>query len=305
MEALLSLAVVTVIAGCDTDRFAANTTISVIERAAPAGNAHWDYDLMGEAIPSSILQLEGLLVVAPDNEDIMLQLAQVYVSYAYGWVEDELERTSPMNFERQEYLQTRARWIYLRARNVSFKVIRQRVDGFDAARGRGLEAFQRFLARELDHVDDAPMLFWAGFAWGSAINVSREDPELIADLAFARAMVERSRELDRTYFNAGASTFLAVVSSSFPEALGGNPDEGRTYFEEAVRATDRRHHLILYNYARTYATTTGNRELFVSLLREVLDAPDQGNEFRLSNKIARRRARRLLANIDEYFDPID
>jgi hypothetical protein len=46
---------------------------------------------------------------------------------------------------------------------------------------------------------------------------------------------------------------------------------------------------------------TQNRELFEQLLREVIDAGDISHENRLPNKIAQRRARRLLAQADELF----
>ena len=288
--------------GCDVPRFAADSTAGVIERAAPAINAHWDYDLAGAAAPGSILQLEGLLSVAPDNEVLMLQLARAYVGYSFGWVEDELDRADPMDFQRQDYLQTRARLMYLRARNWMFRYLSQEMDeGFDEARRGGLESLQHWLQEHCTEPEHAEPLFWAGFGWGSAINMSREDPEMIADLSFAQALIERSRELDPDYFHAGATTFLAVVKSSFSEALGGRPEEGRALFEEALERNGRHAHLTQLNYARTYAVITNNRELFETLLREIIDAPDQGNEVRLGYKIARRRARRRLSQVDDLF----
>jgi len=55
--------------------------------------------------------------------------------------------------------------------------------------------------------------------------------------------------------------------------------------------------------ARTYAVRRGDRELYVSLLREVLEAGDINPEQRLTNMIAKRRAARYLAQVDERFPP--
>jgi hypothetical protein len=270
-------------------------------QAAPATNAHFDYDVVGDALPFSIVQLEGMHYLVPGNEDVLLLLPRAYTSYAYGWLEDEIERTNPLDFERIEYLNARARNMYLRARNLAFTRIRMNADGFDEAREGGIEPFQRWLQEEFDDEEDAEMLFWAGYPWGSAINVSRDDPMMIADLAFARALVERSRELDETYFNAAATTVLAVVNASIPQALGGDAEKGRELFERGLEITGRRFFLLQYQYARTYAVQTQNRQLFDQLLNEILTAEDQGNDTRLPNKIAIRRARRLRAQADELF----
>ncbi len=278
-----------------------NSQARLVRDAAPAAQAHWDYELVGDGIPYSILQLEGLLSLSPENDILLDRLAQTYVSYTYGWIEDDLETTNPLDFHEIERIQTRARFMYLRARHFAFRRIALHHDGFQEAREAGLEEFKAYLQREYTDPEDAPLLFWAGFAWGSAINVSREDPLMIADLGFARACVERSRELDRTYFNGGATTFLAVVNSSLSPAMGGNPELGQQLFEESLEMTGGRLLLVHYNYARTFAVQTQDRELFERLLNEVISAPDLGNATRLQNKIARRRARRLLRRADELF----
>ena len=287
--------------GCDLTRLTANQTAGLFERAAPAFDQHWDYEFAGQAAPASIMQLEGVLRVVPDNEALMLELAKGYTGYAYGWLEDELERVDPMDLEHQDHLRQRARLMYMRARNLGFRLIGQREDGFDEVRAGALPAFEAWLAEECDDAEDAPMLFWTGYSWGSAINMARDDPEMIADLPFARALVERSVALDPGYYSASGLTFLAYVKADFPQALGGDPEGGRALFEQALERTHRAVLVVQVNFARSYAVQTQNRELFESLLHEVLEAGDVSSEARLVNKIARRRALRLLNNADEFF----
>lgn len=285
-------------AGCDMTRLTANTTANVFAEAAPAFDEHWDYEFAGAAAPASIIQLEGMYRIVPDNEVILLQLAKGYTGYAYGWIEDELEQVDPMDFEREEHLQHRARLMYLRARNFAFRLIRLNEEGFDEAYQAGLGDLQRWLRESFDDEEDAPMLLWAGYSWGAAINVSRDDPMLIADIGFAKALVERSVELDPEYYNAAGLTFLGVVTS---EEIGGDPENAVAYFERALELTDRKALVIQYNYARSYAVRTQNRELFDGLLTEVIEAGDILPEARLANKIARRRAFRLQDRADQLF----
>lgn len=281
--------------------FIINSQAELMRDASPAGEAHWDYELVGSALPYSILQVEGMLSLSPDNTILLTEVARSYVSYAYGWVEDEIDRASPTDFERIERLQRRARHLYMRARHFSLRHVRDSHEDFPDPRTMRLDAFKRYLQEEFSDEDDAVALFWLGFSWGAAINVSRDDLTLVADLGYARALVERSRDLDPDYYYGGATNFLATVYASLSPAMGGDLEQGRALFEEVLAATDRKVLLVHYNYARTYAVQTQDRALFESLLREVIEAPDLGNATRLQNKLARRRARRLLARGPRLF----
>ncbi|MEZ4286780.1 MAG: TRAP transporter TatT component family protein [Polyangiales bacterium] len=54
------------------------------------------------------------------------------------------------------------------------------------------------MAKEKLKKADAERLLWAGYAWGSYINMSKDDMAAVADLDFAKALFERSVELDPT-----------------------------------------------------------------------------------------------------------
>jgi len=289
------------ILGCDLGKFAADSTANVFERAGPAFNQHWDWEFAGAAAPASTMQLEGLHRVSPDNEQIHMAAAKAYMGYTFGWIEDELMRVDPMDMDEEERLQRRARWMYMRGRYFALRLMKSRHDGFDEAYEGGLEPFQRWLQEEFEDPEEAEELFWLGYTWASAINVSRTDPGMIADLAFTRALIERQVELEPSYFNGGGVTFLGVINASVGAAFGGDPERGREYFEQALTITERKFLLIQYNYARTYAVQTNNRELFDELVNEVLTAGDISHQNRMPNKIAIRRTRWLRDHADDLF----
>jgi len=275
--------------------------MSIFEGAAPAFQEQWDYRLAGEAAPAGIMQLEGLLRVAPENQDVLMNLAKSYVGYSFGFVEDELQRADPSDFDRQDHLRYRARLMYVRARNLMFKYMELEKGGFHEARRGGLETLERWLAEECTEREDAGMLMWAGQAWALAIGMSLDDPDMVADVSAAVAIIEKSAELDERYENSAALSMMAIIKSDFPEALGGEPERGRELFERALELTDRKILLIHLNYARTYAVRTGNRELFDELIAEIIEAGDISPSNRLSNKIARRRAIRLRTQAFDLF----
>lgn len=288
--------------GCDLTRFTASSTANMFGRASAGLEQHFDYELVGDALPGNILQLEGVFRIVPENEQLGLTLVRAYVSYGYGWVEDEMEQAQDRgDLEEEERLMGRARLLYERGRNVGLHLMRLRDPGIDAALTGGHEGFVEYIHQRFTTPEDVPLLFWTGYAWGSAINAGRDDPEMILALPFARALVERAVELDPTYYNYSGLTFLGVVNASLPEALGGNPDRAREYFERALAATERKFFTVQFSYARTYAVGRQDRNLYIRLMREVVDGGDPEPLARLANRMTRRRAIRWLHRTDQLF----
>lgn len=291
-----------VIAACDLTRFTANSSATMFTRAGGAVERHWDPDLVGEGLPGSIMTLEGVYSIVPDNEPLGIQLARAYSSYAFGWVENEAEIADLAgDMDRTDELNGRARLLYERARNIALHHLRMRDAGIDDAIHAGPTALTAYLSARYTSPEHAALLFWAGYSWASAINVARSDPGMILNLPVARAFVDQAVACDPSYFHYAGLVFQAVLDSTFAEALGGHPERGRETFERALALTERHFFTVQFNYARVYAVNTGNRALFIQLLREIIDGGDPDESMRLANRLVRRRAIRLLGRVDELF----
>lgn len=302
VSASLTLASFTLPA-CNFSKLAADQTAALLKQATPALDGFWDYDLAGVGTPGAIMQLEAFLSVSPDNEDLALNLAKAYVGYATGWVESDYEVAyAAGDMDKADRLRQRARLLYLRARNLALHALHKRDAGIDAAlKSNSPEKVVEYLSSYYVDKDEVAPIFWSGLAWGAAINMSLDQPDLIAELPIAKAFVEHAKKLDDLYFNGGAYIFLGSMEAAFPAAMGGNPEKGRELFEQGLARTQRKNHMMQVNYARMYAVNTQNRALYVKLLTEVIEAGDVGNSVRLSNKVARRRAERYLAQTHELF----
>lgn len=284
---------------CDVAKFTADSTAGLFTRAAPAFEAYWDYDLAGEAMPASIVQFEGILRVIPDNEAILSQLAQAYVAYAYGWIEADVEALEFEGaYEEADVQRRRTRTMYLRAVDLTRSWIRLHNEDIDLAVRGTVADLEAWLYGAFVDKEDAEMLLWHGYAWGSYINAAKDDMEAVADLAYAKAFVARSIELDPDYYNAAGYTFMGVATAS---EMAGDMEEAKVYFEKALAATERRALQAQLNMARHYAVKEGDRELFDKLLQEVMDAEDPLPEARLANRIARERAAMYIENADQLF----
>jgi hypothetical protein len=112
--------------------------------------------------------------------------------------------------------------------------------------------------------------------------------------------MSRLLEIDESYEGGVIHLFFGGYYAAKPALFGGKPELSRIHFEKALELSKRRFLLIQTTYAATLARQTGDKELYGRLLQEVLSFPlDSAPEFALSNRIAVKRARRLLA--DDYF----
>jgi len=299
LRSALGVLCIVALGGCDVAKFTADSTAGLFTRAAPAFESYWDYDLAGEAVPATIVQFEGILRVIPDNESILAQLAQAYVAYAYGWVEADVEALEfEGDYEEADVQRGRARMMYLRAVDLTRHWVRLHNGDVDNAVKASVEDLEDWLQNAFVEEADAEMLLWHGYAWGSYINAAKDDMEAIADLAYAKAFVARSIELNPDYYNAAGYVFMGVATAS---EMAADMDEAKVYFEKALARTERRALQTQVNMARYYAVKTGNRELFDTLLTEVMDAHDPLPEARLANVMARERAALYIANADQLF----
>src|SRR3990170_4333711 len=116
-----------VLTGCV--ELTAGQTAGLFHAASPAFDEHWDYDLAGLAAPGAIMQLEGVLHVIPNDAELLLEGSKSYVGYAYGWVEDDMERAEARgDLDAADHHRRRARWLYVRARDLGKRLLREEDD---------------------------------------------------------------------------------------------------------------------------------------------------------------------------------
>ena len=309
LRSLLVFPLVAGLAGCDLRQFTADSTADMLHAASPQFNTIEDLEFAEQAAPGNIVTMEAVWRVSTHNQDVLVELAQAWTSLAFGFYEDHIERARRSNDEAGENLaehwRMRTKAAYTRGRTFGYLLMNERVHvdgGPQAIYRQGINQWRAYLQR-FTHAADAPALFWTGNAWLSYIQQSLDDPGALLDLPFAVALMERVRALDEHYYHDGVHAFFGLYYASTPRDLGGRPDDSRREFETALQATGRR--LLVYQvmYAHAYAVMMQDRALFRRLLEEVIAAADVYPEERLTNQVAKRRAMRYLAQIDDLFGP--
>ncbi len=260
-------------------------TSGIIDGGFQAMNRETDLQLASQAIPADLKLLDGLILKAPDNKDLLLLGAQGYTSYALGFVEDSSK--------------TRASLFYLRARDYGLRILFEN-DDFKKAFSGDVTDFKNVL-NEFGK-DEVPAIFWTANAWANYINLNLDDVNAIADLPKVEAMMDFVLKYDDSYFYGGVHLFFGTIQASLPAMFGGDTASARVHFDRALRISDGKFLMVYYYYAKTYAVMTQNKELFESMLHEVIDAPENLlPEQNLANEIAKSKSEELLKHESDYF----
>jgi hypothetical protein len=279
-------------------KFTTNTTAKVLRVASFSLSQESDIELARQAAPASLKTIEGFLLASPNNPNLTFILARGYCEYAFGFLDDDVER---LNFagktDDAEAVSRRATKLFLRCMNYGLKLLDK---SWEKAVYADMATFEAKVKKA--GKGDVPGMFYLAQGLGSAINQNKDDIELVAYAPKVQMLFERIVQLDETFSNASAHIGLGLLHASRGEALGGKPEESRKHFERAIELTGGKFLMPKTLMAYHLGVIKQDREFFHKTLVEVLTTSPSGNpDLRLANELAHQRARRYLAHEKELF----
>lgn len=255
-----------------------------------------DPELVRDAVPFALKTVEGLLGEVPRHRGLLLTACKGFTQYAYAFVETDAEILEAEDYQAAAGLRDRALHLYLRARDYGLRGLELDHPGMGEALTRDPEA-----AVAPATIRDMALLYWTGAAWGSAVSLGRDRPELVADLPAVIAMMRRAVQLDDE-FEGGAVHEVLIVLEGLPANMGGSVDRARQHFRRAVELSDGSRASPYVALAESVAVPAQDRGEFERLLGQALEVdPDSDPGSRLHNLIVQKRARHLLRQVDELF----
>jgi len=244
-----------------------------------------DLQLAEQALAANLKLVEGLLKNDPENEELLLLLAQGYAGYALGFVED----VDPQ----------RAKVFYLRAREYALHIL-QKDKAFYNAENAGLEALTQIVNSY--GAEKVPPLFWAGFAGAGYLNLDLGNPMALMDLPKIQLFMDRVEALEPSFYYGAVYLYQGSVLGMKPVIMGGNPAKAKEYFEKNLELNQQKFLLAYIYMAKYYAAKTLDEELFDQCLNKVETAPlDILPEMTLISQIAKRKAAMLKKSKEELF----
>jgi TRAP transporter T-component len=258
-----------------SNQFADNLTDAILNQDDPA--------TVRDGVPAYLLLIDGMIGGDPQNSGALLAGAKLYGAYAGSFAEDT---------DRSQRLAGRAYDYARRALCLREKALCTALDSpFDA------------FTEALDKFDRGDMATIYGFAaaWAGKIQVNSGDWNAIADLPKLQALLLRIVAIDPHFDNGGAYLYLGVINSIRPASLGGKPEEGKAYFDQALELSGGKNQMVRVLYAQFYARLVFDQALHDRLLNEVLAADPVAPRLTLINLLAKRKANALLVSGKDYF----
>jgi len=282
---------------CSVKKFAINKLGDSLANSGTTYAADDDPELVGQALPFSLKLVEGLLAESPEHRGLLLAAASGFTEYAYAYVNQDADMIEPESLEKATALRGRARRLYLRARDYGLRGLDARHKGFTQAVKRDPKAAVRAMEK-----GDVPMLYWTAASWTLAISVSRDNPDLLADQPIAEALIDRAMALDPDYDNGTIHGFLIAYEPARQGVKGDSAARARMHFDREVTLTKGQLASPFVSLAESVSVQNQDRAEFETLLKRALSVnPDERPEWRLQNLISQRRARWLLARVDDLF----
>jgi len=295
LAALLGLAVVG--SGCSFKRLAVNKLGNALASGGTTFAADDDPELIKAAVPFSLKLMETLLAENPRHEGLLLASASGFTQYAYAFVQQDAAEMEETNLEAAEQMKARTRRLYLRARNYGLRGLEIKHRGFEKA----LRANPK-PAVEAAGKDDVPLLYWTAVSWAGAISLSKDNPDLIAELPIVEAMIDRALVLDEGYGDGAIHSFLISYEMSRPGGTGDPAARSKEHFDRAMALSQGRLAGPLVSFAEAVCVQQQDLKGFQTLLNQALAInPDEKPEWRLANLVTQRRAKWLLARTDQLF----
>ena len=281
------LALLTLILGCGSkDPAAISSTATAVAGDAAAtlrseAEAAWNNRSDKAQLQASLQKYEKIVAGDPKDRDALYHLLRGYYFMGDG---HETEKDAKLAVWEKAI-----GWGKLcLALNTDYTALLAKGDEDEATAAR---AFTK---------DDVPCAYWISSAlgkWakGSGITVT------LRHLPTVKAVMTRVGELDPSYFYNGPDRYWGAYYGAIPSFAGQDLPKSKEMFDKSLAAAP--------NYlgttvllAEIWAAKTGNRAEFERALNWVIAQPaDVIPEVKAEAEAEQRKAKALLANIDEYF----
>jgi predicted anti-sigma-YlaC factor YlaD len=278
-------------------RFAINKLGDSLANSGTTFAADNDPELVGQAIPFSLKLIEGLLAESPRHRGLLFAATSGYTQYSYVYVQESSEEMEAEDVIKSQVLGERARNLYLRARDYGLRGLETKHHGFSLLLRENPRT-----AVKVAKSEDVPLLYWTAVAWGAAIALSKDRPDLVAEQPQVEGLVDRAYQLNPDYNHGVIDQFLISYESARQGVKGDFAERCKVHFERATSLSNGQLASPYVAYAETVSVQKQNRTEFESLLKQALAVnPDSRPEWRLSNIVMQRRARWLLSRENELF----
>lgn len=250
-----------------------------------------DLSLARDASAFYLKLSESLLREMPGHLALAETVSGGFTQYAYAFVQFEAEKIEAKDARAAYRLRERAAALYRRANVHAMTALEQRTPGF--AKALSNTHTGQWPKLTSDQIGTA---YWAAASWGGFIAMSKDNPDVVADLPLAIRLADLAYQQNPGFDGGSLASLRGTFEASRP---GGSPQLAERFFDEAIRRAAGINAGPLVAKAESIALASGDRSSFESLLRQALDICR--NHSGLQNSVMRERALWLLESTDDLF----
>lgn len=273
-----ALLVVLLLGGCAsmvTGNLANNIASAIVNQDDP--------ELIRDGAPAYLLLIEGMIQDDPKNASLLMAGSNLYTLYAAVFVDDS-ERAARMGHK---------------ARSYANRALCRQVEASCGLTSIKMAELDPLIARI--NIEQIDALYTGAISWALWIQQRSGDWNAIAEIPKVEAMLQRVVTLNERYRGGEAHLYLGILKSLLPPALGGRPADGERHFKRALELSEGKNLSVHVEYAQRYARTVFDRKLHDQLLTTAINSDPHVKGLTLTNVLAQRTAKELLADSDDYF----
>jgi len=273
-----------VLTSCTMGQVLVQPALPLVDNSIEQLNRETDLKKAEKSVTGNLKILQRMIKLDPKNAQLQTYAAQGLYGLSYGF--------------REESQPQSASELYLRGMKHGITALQ--LNGANNLLGVTIADFDKQVSGM--RKSDVAAMFWTASNWGKWIDMHRDDPDALAQLPRATALMQRVIELEDSFYYGGAHMYFGVFYGSRAPTIGGNFRKSRAYFDHARKITNGKLLIPDLLQAQYLARQEFNRKEFHQLLSGVVNAPDDlMPELGLQNQIAKRKAAALLKRENEWF----
>lgn len=277
--------------GCSLQKLALRSSTPIFENSSNALVKEGNWNYFSQATPGNLKLLELLWDQDKDNTRLQGILVKGYAGYAFA-VPETLYFEDVLTDKEESEAKKEAIYFHTKALDLGVSYLEKK----GIKKEELLSSDESLLVKKLNKLDedDFVALAYLGQAWGSLINLQKDNVALVSQVPKVKLLFDRVCREKPDFENNMCDLFYAQYEASRPKMLGGNPEKGKALFLEAIKKSPY-NQLIKLNYLQ-YVVLPGFDEEAYEEMAKVLKA-----EFKDFDNLGRE----TLSNLSPYKDHVE
>ena len=278
-----------ILSGCAVRPYVVEQTAQAL--SGQSMSSEDDLQLAREASAFYLKFSESVLKETPGHLKLAESVSAGFTQYAYAFVAFDAEKIDSKTPKVAAEMRERAARLYARAYRHAMTALERNHTGFSVAINQAEPAKRPRLTAE-----QVPLAYWAAASLGGWISMSKDDPDLVADLPISIRLADLAWQANPSFGQGALASLMGTLESA---RLGGSPQKATQYFDQAITWGLGQEAGPYVAKAESMALPADNRKEFEKLLHQALEISKKHRS--LQNEVMRERAQWLLSSADDLF----